>query len=115
MLSEQVAKSKKLWIDLVLTGEETKLNESLLDYKYDNSLGGLRTTNGRKRERISILEEQLQLTLNIEESFAIVNRYQTYKTELSEICSTLLIEQLLSGNFIQVSNAYKNMIKKSPF
>lgn len=65
---------------------------SMLDYKFDASLGGL-PTNGRTRERIGVLEEQLKLTLNIEESFAFVNRYQSYKTELSGVCSSFQLLQ----------------------
>ena len=49
-------------------------NMSAIDEKFDSTLGGL-PTNGKKRERIGLLEEQLQLTLNIEESFAFINRY----------------------------------------
>ena len=85
-------------------------NMSAIDEKFDSTLGGL-PTNGKKRERIGLLEEQLQLTLNIEESFAFINRYQTYKIELSGVCSILMLEQLLSANFIQATDVYNNMEK----
>lgn len=54
---------------------------STIDYRFDTSLGGL-PLNGRKRERIELLEQHLQLTLNIEEFFAFINRYQSYKIEV---------------------------------
>ncbi|GFH55250.1 predicted protein [Chaetoceros tenuissimus] len=83
---------------------------STLDNKYDSSLGGL-PTNGRKRERIWILEEQIQLTLNVEESLDFVNRHQFFENELSGVCTCLLLEQLLSADYIQASNSYNEMMK----
>ncbi|GFH53806.1 predicted protein [Chaetoceros tenuissimus] len=80
-----------------------------IDTEVHDSLGDL-FTNGRKRERIRLLEDQLQLTLNTEEAFAFINRYQSYKTELSTVCSALLLEQLLLSNYIQASNSFNEMM-----
>lgn len=58
--------------------------------------------NERKRERVELLEKQLQLTLNIEEDFAFINRYQSCKLELSGICLHLLLDQIDSDDCIQL-------------
>lgn len=70
-------------------------------------------TNGKKRERVGFLQEQIQLTLNVEESFAFINRYKIYKIELSGVCSHLLFEQCLSAKYIQASNSYNEMMNYS--
>lgn len=65
----------------------------------------------RKRERIRILEKQLELSLNVEKAFASINRHQSYKTELSGVCSELLFNHIQSSNYIQASHVYNDMIK----
>ncbi len=93
-------------------------NMSTLDIKFYDSFGyensmeqeGL-PTNGRKRERIGLREEQLQLTLNIENDAAFINQYQRYKIMLSRVCGCLLFEQLLSANYVQAFRAYNKMMK----
>ena len=105
---KKLAKQERaLHLKNVEVWEKTK---SKIDKKLSSSLGGL-PTNGKKRERIRLLEDRLQLTLNIEESFAFINRYQSYKTDLSLVCSSLLLEHLLSANYIQAYNAYNEMMK----
>ncbi|GFH55330.1 predicted protein [Chaetoceros tenuissimus] len=67
----------------------------------------------RTREHLEVLEEQLQLTLGIEESYTIVNRHHAYKFELSGVCSVLLFDQIRLRNYVQASQAYDNMIEYS--
>lgn len=78
---------------------------SILDKKLF-SLG-----NEGKRERVGLLEKQLQLTLDVEEDFAFINRYQSYKLELSGICLHLQLDQIDSDDCIQTSSAYDEMMK----
>ncbi|GFH54854.1 predicted protein [Chaetoceros tenuissimus] len=92
--------------------EDWKKTMSTIDNKFCTSLEGL-FTNGKKRERVGFLQEQIQLTLNVEESFAFINRYKFYKTELSGVCSLLLFEQCLSAKYIQASNSYNEMMNYS--
>ncbi|GFH60180.1 predicted protein [Chaetoceros tenuissimus] len=67
--------------------------------------------NERKREQVRILEEQLELSLNIEGAYAFINRHQSYKSELSRVCAELLFQQIQSSNYIRASNAYNDMMK----
>ena len=67
--------------------------------------------NERKRERVELLEKQLQLTLDVEEDFAFINRYQSCKLELSGICLHLLLDQIDSDDCIQTSSAYDEIMK----
>lgn len=55
--------------------------------------------------------KQLQLSLKIGEDYAFINRYQSYKLQLSGICSHLLFDQIDSDICIQTFTAYDDMMK----
>ncbi|GFH60179.1 predicted protein [Chaetoceros tenuissimus] len=66
---------------------------------------------GRRRDIIKLAEEKLQLLLQVEESYALINSYQHYRHQLSEVCSTILFNQILLRNYNQASKVYSDMVK----
>lgn len=66
---------------------------------------------GRRRDLIKLAVEKLQLLLQTEESYALINSYQHYRHQLSEVCSTILFKQIELRNYIQASNVFSDMVK----
>ena len=61
------------------------------------------------RDIIKLAIEKLQLLLQTEESYALINSYQHYRHQLSEVCSTILFNQILLANYILASKVYSDM------
>ncbi|GFH45029.1 predicted protein [Chaetoceros tenuissimus] len=65
----------------------------------------------RKREHLEVLKEQLELTLPVEGDFASINRHQSYRTELSGICSFLLFDHIRLQNYAEAAIVYNDIMK----